>query len=362
MRKLNIKEEELKQIPQRKVGSASTAEGLTIVGESAYPVTLSFGKNMKKFSLRLVFLRELDHLINLGSHFLKAIGAVWNFESDCLDFEDHTIPLLDDQGQPNPAWSAGGQGGVAKSKVRKVQTPREKAPERTQDHGPLGEAVLAKDQILQPGRPSVLQLKVLDSKHRLVTEQPLIVEGHISGAKQLFQQNREILPTVRALTKADKDGKIFSEALNLGPRAVKLRKGTSFGLAYQPEHIYEPEIFEKDTPGVKKVAAPGAPGELGEKRSSGDGARGKSRGAQPLELEDLSPEQYQQMVKQIQEHLKLEDSPFCRKDPKIKEQLLRILLRYYEVFSWDGSPGSTDLVEHQIITKSGLPPIREPYR
>ena len=60
--------------------------------------------------------------------------------------------------------------------------------------------------------------------------------------------------------------------------------------------------------------------------------------------------------------LKLEDSPFCQKDPKIKKQLLRILLRYYNTFSWDGSPGSTDLIVHEIPTKEGLPPIREPYR
>ena len=362
MRKLNIKEEELKQIPQRKVGSASIAEGLTIAGETAHPVTLSFGKNMKKFSLRLVFLRELDHLLNLGSHFLKAIGAVWNFESDCLDFGDHTIPLLDDQGHPNPSWSAEGKGGVTKSKVREVRIPREKAPDRIQDYGPIGEAVLAKDQILRPGRPSVLQLKVMDSKHHLVTEQPLIIEGHVAGAKQLFQPNRQILPAIRALTKADQSGKIYTEALNLGSQTVKLRKGTSYGLAYQAEHIYEPEILEKDTPGVKKVAASETPGKFEGKRSPGISVRGKPEGAQPLELEDLSPERYQQMVKQIQEQLKLEDSPFCRKDPKLKEQLMRILLRYYEVFSWDGSPGSTNLIEHQIITKPGLPPIHEPYR
>ena len=66
MRKLNIKEEELRKIPQRKIGSAAVDEGLTIVGETAHPVTLSLGKNAKKFSLHVVFLRELDHLLNLG--------------------------------------------------------------------------------------------------------------------------------------------------------------------------------------------------------------------------------------------------------------------------------------------------------
>ena len=66
MRKLNIKEEELIKIPQRRIGSASISEGLTIAGETAHLVTLSLGGSAKKFSLHLVFLRELDHLLNLG--------------------------------------------------------------------------------------------------------------------------------------------------------------------------------------------------------------------------------------------------------------------------------------------------------
>ena len=364
MKKLNIKEEELKPVPQRKVGSACVAEELTIVGETAHPVTLSLGGTKKKFSLHLVFLRELDHLLNLGSHFLKAIGAVWNFKSDNLDFGDHALPLLDDQGRPNPTWNSGSQENVAEPKVRNMRIPREEAPDRSQDFGPLGEAVLAKDHILQPGRPAVLQLRVLDSKHHLVTGQPLIIEGHVGGAKCLFQPNRQVLPAVRALAEADEHGKAYSEALNLGSRTVKLRKGTSFGLAYQAEHVYKPEIFEKSTPGVRRVGAPEAGRNitLSENRGPKENASNPPPGAQPLDLETLSQEQYQQMLRQIREQLKLEESPFCQKDPKIKEQLLRILLRYYEAFSWDGSPGSTTLVEHEIITKPGLPPIREPYR
>ena len=299
-----------------------------------------------------------------GTHFLKAIGAVWNFQSDHLNFGSYSLPLLDDQGQPNPAWNGGGLETVAGSKIRNMQIPREKGPDRSRTFGPLGEAVLAKDHVLEPGRPAVLQLKVLDSKHRLVTGQPLIVEGHVAGAKCLFQPTRPVLPTIRALAEANDHGEVFSEALNLSPRVVRLKKGTSFGLAFQAEHIYKPEILEKETPGVKRVWATAAepPAPAGGRCPSGKGATPPQGGAQPLDLDALSQEQYQHMLQQIQEKLKLEDSPFCQKDPKLKKQLLRLLLRYYNTFSWDGAPGSTNLIEHRILTKEGLPPIREPYR
>lgn len=79
MKKLNIREEELRKIPQRKIGSAAIAEGLTIVGETVHPVTLSLGKATKKFSLHIVFLRELDHLLNLGKNHYKCddVPASW---------------------------------------------------------------------------------------------------------------------------------------------------------------------------------------------------------------------------------------------------------------------------------------------
>ena len=289
---------------------------------------------------------------------------MWDFQLDQLNFCNYALPLLDDQNQPNPAWNCGDWKNVADSKVRNMQIPREKGPDRSRTFGPLGEAVLAKDHLLEPGRPAILQLKVLDSKHRLVTGQPLIIEGHMAGAKCLFQPTRPVLPAVRALAEANDHGEAFSEALNLSSRAVKLKKGTSFGWAFQATHIYKPEIFEKDAPGVKKVWAHGAeqPVKISEKSPLSKEAPPPQGGAQPLDLDALSQEQYQHMLQQIQEHLKLEDSPFCQKDPKIKKQLLRILLRYYNTFSWDGSPGSTDLIVHEIPTKEGLPPIRETYR
>lgn len=289
---------------------------------------------------------------------------MWDFQLDQLNFCNYSLPLLDDQNQPNPAWNCGDWKNAADSKVRNMQIPREKGPDRSRTFGPLGEAVLAKDHLLEPGRPAVLQLKVLDSKHRLVTGQPLIIEGHMAGAKCLFQPTRPVLPAVRALAEANDHGEAFSEALNLSSRVVKLKKGTSFGWAFQATHIYKPEIFEKDAPGVKKVWAHGAeqPVKISEKSPLSKEAPPPQGGAQPLDLDALSQEQYQHMLQQIQEHLKLEDSPFCQKDPKIKKQLLRILLRYYNTFSWDGSPGSTDLIVHEIPTKEGLPPIREPYR
>ena len=289
---------------------------------------------------------------------------MWDFQLDQLNFCNYALPLLDDQNQPNPAWNCSDWKNAADSKVRNMQIPREKGPDRSRTFGPLGEAVLAKDHLLEPGRPAVLQLKVLDSKHRLVTGQPLIIEGHMAGAKCLFQPTRPVLPAVRALAEANDHGEAFSEALNLSSRVVKLKKGTSFGWAFQATHIYKPEIFEKDAPGVKKVWAHGAeqPVKISEKSPPSKEAPPPQGGAQPLDLDALSQEQYQHMLQQIQEHLKLEDSPFCQKDPKIKKQLLRILLRYYNTFSWDGSPGSTDLIVHEIPTKEGLPPIREPYR
>lgn len=45
-----------------------------------------------------------------------------------------------------------------------------------------------------------------------------------------------------------------------------------------------------------------------------------------------------------------------------RRQALDLLLKYWEVFSVDGSFGCTDLVEHEIYTQPGHPPIRCRYR
>ena len=56
----------------------------------------------------------------------------------------------------------------------------------------------------------------------------------------------------------------------------------------------------------------------------------------------------------------------CAKNPYLQDQknlaaFLALLLRYWQVFSWDGSFGETHLLEHEIHTKPG-PPITQKVR
>ena len=50
------------------------------------------------------------------------------------------------------------------------------------------------------------------------------------------------------------------------------------------------------------------------------------------------------------------------RDARQARQAEQLLLKYYSVFSWDGEPGDTKLVEHEIITEEGVKPPHCRYR
>ena len=45
-----------------------------------------------------------------------------------------------------------------------------------------------------------------------------------------------------------------------------------------------------------------------------------------------------------------------------RSKFILLLLRFWDVFAWDGQYGSTHLVKHYIRTPPGCPPVNEPYR
>ena len=48
--------------------------------------------------------------------------------------------------------------------------------------------------------------------------------------------------------------------------------------------------------------------------------------------------------------------------PEQQSKFILLLLKYWQVFSWDGRYGSTHLIQHYIRTPPNCPPVNEPYR
>ena len=377
MQKLGLTEDDLQPISQKQVGSAALKSSLTILGETKTPMMLQLDNTDRKYKFRLVFLKELDHEINLGLKFLKAIGASWDFPKDALLFKGQIIPLRDDQGEINPFWKGRNLTDTSGflplgSKINKMFLPREHAPERVVDPEPVGQAVLAEDHVLQPGRPSIMKLKVRDQIHGIEIGQNLIVESHRHGPNCLYRLDRPIIGAVNVVAQLNSEKQLYSEALNTSTKVIKLRRGTPFGSIFEAEHVFEPDSTEKNVEQIAKiqrmsqrnhdqedlVPSQHTQGDLQEELEQ---VQLPAYSSQPLDVGKLSEKQRQFMSKQIRSKLQLEKSPFCQADPEVEKQLMHLLLRYYFTFSWDGSPGKTSLVQHSIITSDDIP-IKEPYR
>ena len=338
LKQLGLTTADLQSTGQAFVGSAATGTKLKILGETRRPVTIQLPGLAQKFKFKLVFLEQLDHPLNLGTKFLKAIKASWDFKKDALLFPTRIVPLADEEGKINSYWI-----GKSLAQSNTLHCRREHAPERPHPPEPLAQAVLARDHVLLPGQPHEMCLKVLEQPHPLQPQQDLIIEGLWQGANAVFQNNRPVVAALNVVGTLDQEGHIYSQAINISQKKIRLKKGTPFANIFEAE-VHQPKSQIEKVANLANIA--------GRKRNhqgqllspvGKDTSQLQDRATdavfQPLNLSTVPKVELERMKKDVREKLELGKSVFCQQDPKVQEQLTNLLCRYYHVFSWDGSPG-----------------------
>ena len=353
---LGLTKADLRPITHDKIGSAASGSLLTVMGETAKHVDLRIPGLPVRFRLRIVILEQLDHCLNLGSKFMKAARIQWNFAQDSLFFNgiNRHLPLIDDDGNKNDFW-----------KNKSIHQVRAREPVPVPTPGNIGQAVLLEDHILQPGVPSLMSLRILDKNHKIPIGQSVIVEGILDGPKTL-PKNHQVLPASNVVDQVRPSGQLFSQAINLGTLPKKLKKGTVFANVYEAvcpsqttENLAVNRVQNHDFVDQKQQETTPIAPLLGKDLMTDEAHR--QRNKPTIRVGDLTKAERDSMIKEIYEKLELEKSPFCQEDPKIHGRLLHLLLKFYHVFSWDGSPGSTDLVQHVIECTDNLP-VRDAWR
>lgn len=72
---------------------------------------------------------------------------------------------------------------------------------------------------------------------------------------------------------------------------------------------------------------------------------------------DPAPQNREEKMEWLRKNLKLSQSSWIQNDSKLKEMTEEVLLKYYDLFNGPTKFGSTDILEHEIITED-VPPIK----
>ena len=166
---------------------------------------------------------------------------------------------------------------------------------------------------------------------------PPLEEGEVGQIAVLesFEEQHQLSGWRDVVVQVDKGsrGGLKVGVLNTLGRPVKLRAGTVYG-TFAGVRILEDEV---PLPEVAALSSPGP-----------EGPEDKTLATDSQKREWLIKE------------FRLKASPFLRK-PEEQEKAVRLLLRYWDVFSLHGEFGHTNLIQHEIHTVPG-PPIKTRHR
>ena len=170
-----------------------------------------------------------------------------------------------------------------------------------------------------------------------------------------MMEKHRLLTLKRHVTALLADGYTTVSAMNLSDKPRVIPKGTLYGhfalipeeeeTAYTPERAFGPE---------RSVGALGV-GAL--KGGTADAETGTA--AEIVGRLEEAPDRLAQ-IQQLDDSFGVSTNPRIVK-PEDKRAALNLLAEFYPLFAYDGSFGTTDLVEHAIITKD-VPPIKCRYR
>ena len=299
----------LKPSKVKTVNTAKKSQGLEVVGQMAKSLNFRFCGHPTIFSFRPTVLKNLSMPVNLGFSFMTQAGLV---------LRPHCGELLV-QGRAIPLPEVGTRGGSA-----------------------IGAVYVAKDVLVPPLTGTTIPGRVVNPGS--TTSFPA---GLLEGSES-FAFRTQLQPWGAVVIQPSAKGEVPLGVINTTAKPIKVKRGTRYGLftADDPAkggvHILD-GTFSEDPTGV--LAS------LGTSRDPEDDNDNSATG---VETED-------EKIKTLTEAFGLQEKKLLS-SPLLLGQAVALLLKYYKVFSWDGKPGKTTLIEHDIRLKPGTQPYRAKCR
>lgn len=311
---------------QSSVGTAKEGADLKVLGEMKNAIHLKFGDHGCRFKDKPVVLAGLSMDFNISGPFLKRHQINQLHDIDCLGIQGRKVPLI----------GALKEEDVVESEF--LSTP----------------IIVGEEVTIPPGQSllvSAVAPYVRDQK------QPS-GDAFIRGSHD-FMTRTDLHPWLDVLGQIQPDGSTVVGMMNTTLQPVKVEKGAKYGTmrlaAKESERKKYPwrithldhARWRKDKEEGKEIPEPGR-----DKR--GLELPGWMKGPT---TEDNSKRRIDHLITTF----KLEEKK-CLTDEADVVRAAVLLLKYWDVFSFDGSYGRTTLLKHNIRLKPDQHPINQRYR
>lgn len=296
-----------------KVGTAKAGADLEVLGELPHSIHLSLGSVPTKFRFRPAVVRNLTSPLNLSSSFLRHHSFDQLHSQDSIRVQGRLVPLLSRLDLPHPTLINGIQ----------PQTAPLIVPKSTQVPGHSEKMV-------------TIHALESDLRHQ---------DGVVDGSLQ-FMSDTDLHPVRRAVVRFQpRRGHLIAQVpvLNTLPDPITIPAGLSFGTC-----DWISKVTDNSRPWRISTLGPSHPNGPHEESKANDPLPDWMKGK-------TTQGNTAQRVRHLLNTFKLDQSPFL-KDPRDLQSVVTLMCRFWTTFSWDGSYGKCDLLEHTIHTTDG-PPI-----
>ena len=304
-RSLGFGPNDLRPIPLKELGTAKKDAALTIEGETAKPLYVSFAGSATKFKIRPIVVTGLSMAMNIGGPFLKLNNIDQLHSRNALRIQGHDVPLLatPTSGMPGPE--------ISSSLVYVA-----------------GETVVpAKSVVFVP-------LRAPEVEGRRMPHGDGVLEGSTK-----FMKRTDLHPWVGSITRCDEHGHLTGGLMNTLDVDIVVPEGQAYGDFTLTCGVDEATSHPWR---ISTMEGPEVPADVA--------------AAKPCPNPVTLPKSKAAQRKWACEQFKLQDSPFL-KEQVDQDAAADLLLEYLDVFSLDGSFGKTDLLVHEIFTEE-IHPIK----
>jgi hypothetical protein len=304
--RLGLTKNDLRPIEVTQVATAKKGANLKVIGELCQPIYLTVGGLHTKLKTRPVVVDGLTMPFNVCGPFLKQHSIDQLHSRNCLRINGHDVPLMN---------------------RRSSQVPGPEAPVS---------AVYVRQTLVVPAMSAAyVQLRAAEIEAKKMPSGDGVLEGDTA-----FMEATDTHAWTGAIVSVDDDGRLIGGILNTLDYPITIEEGRRYGVftrTCSPDDIaaYPWRICTLEKGEAAKIQPPANPDQLDDKN---DWSVGQKR-------------------KWLKEVFKLEQSP-CLKRVHDLEAATSLLLEFWDILSHDGSFGKTSLIQHEIFTPEGVPPIK----
>ena len=305
-RKLGFSKEDITTDQFPLLGTAKQGEKLDVLGVAKEPLILRMGGLDIEFKTRPLVIDGLAMAFNVSGPFMRENHIDHLCSENALLIRRKKIPLF------------------SKEEAKMGRVPRS-VSQVSQSN-----VYVSTPTTVPPNHISFIKLRVNKFE-----------SGHMSRGTGMvspcenFTQRTGLETVPCAITEmAEGSGLVLSSVLNPTDKAITLKKGLLFG------------IFEKDEETLGQIAT----------------MEVNQDNKKKVEVNRIGKVERKRRVEWLLDRFKIKEAPVLQGNSEVQQQVIELLLEYWDVFAQGDEYGKTSWEEHEIPLVPGAQPIKQKYR